>query len=270
MIRKLTESDRVQVLEYLYQEASLNIFIIGDIENFGFDTDFQTIYGEFIDEQYQSVLLFYKENVIYYSHELSFNEEYLPIINAYPYGFISGRKALTDILEPYFSDMKVKPMYFSEVNEFQLEDELEAIESSKDIDISLMQSKEEAAELFYLLNTITEFDSMQKETVEKFVEGKMQNLPHSPTYYIRKDGIIVATACTVADTKNSAMVVAVATHIDYRKQGLASKVMVKLLHEYLVNRQKSLCLFYDNPAAGKIYHRLGFVDKDMWVMLVKK
>ena len=41
MIRKLTETDRVEVLKYLYKSPSLNIFIIGDIENFGFEVDFQ-------------------------------------------------------------------------------------------------------------------------------------------------------------------------------------------------------------------------------------
>lgn len=36
MIRKLVETDRLEVLEYLYLSPSLNIFIIGDIEAFGF------------------------------------------------------------------------------------------------------------------------------------------------------------------------------------------------------------------------------------------
>ena len=68
MIRKLIEEDRVKLLEHLYVEGSLNIFIIGDIEAYGFGEDFQTIYGEFdIDNNYLSVVLFYREHSIFYS-----------------------------------------------------------------------------------------------------------------------------------------------------------------------------------------------------------
>ena len=87
---------------------------------------------------------------------------------------------------------------------------------------------------------------------------------------IEKDGVCVSTAATVADTTKSAMVVAVATDSKARKKGYASKVMVSLMDEYINKRNKSLCLFFDNPKAGKIYHRLGFTDMDMWVMLVRK
>ncbi len=43
MIRKLTENDRSNVLNYLYQDSSYNIFIIGDIEAFGFNKEWQAL-----------------------------------------------------------------------------------------------------------------------------------------------------------------------------------------------------------------------------------
>lgn len=264
MIRKLTEQDRTEVLEYLYQEPSLNIFLIGDIENYGFDVDFQDVYGEFIDGKYQSVVLRYKENCLYYSHEISFNEDWLEIIRGMDAEFLSGRKLLTDLLMPYFPEYKEKPMYFCEVNEFNHIDQLD---EEGIIDV---QTEEDCDMLFGLLKTIEEFDSMKKEKRDDFVDGKLKSIVHSKAYYIKEDGVCASTVSTVADTTTSAMVVAVATLPQYRGKGYASKLMIKLLHEYLVVRKKSLCLFYDNPKAGAIYHRLGFVDKDMWVMLVRK
>lgn len=43
MIRKLTKSDHEQVLTFLKEEAAINLFIIGDIEAFGYDADFQEL-----------------------------------------------------------------------------------------------------------------------------------------------------------------------------------------------------------------------------------
>ena len=64
------------------------------------------------------------------------------------------------------------------------------------------------------------------------------------------------------------MVVGVATREDYRKKGLVSKCMSKLCYDYL-KEGKTLCLFYDNPEAGKIYKRLGFKEIEKWIMINK-
>ena len=264
MFRKLTEQDRESVLEYLYQEPALNIFTIGDIENFGFDVDFQEVYAEFVDGKYESVLLRYRKNVLYYSHKTFFNEEWLNIMVDMDFEFISGRKSLTGLIHPYFQTFKEKPMYFSEANEFNPEFTLD---EEGIIDV---QSRSEIGLMFDLLKSIEEFDGMKSEEKETFTDQKINALKYSKSYMIVEDDKCVSTVSTVADTTTAAMVVAVASDPDYRGKGYASKLMIKLLHEYLVNRNKSLCLFYDNPAAGKIYHRLGFMDKDMWVMLVRK
>lgn len=264
MFKKLTEKDRESVLEYLYLEPSLNIFLIGDIENYGFDVDFQEVYAELDNEVYLSVVLRYRENVLYYSHQTMFNTDWLELINTFKFDFVSGRKALTDLLIPHFPEFKEKPMYFCEVNKLQ---ENHSVDLTNVIDV---KSSVDITSMFHLLKKINEFDGMDKETLERFTESKVEALQHSKSYNIDIDGKCVCTVSTVADTKKAAMVIAVATDKDYRKKGYASQLMNVLLDEYLNNRKKSLCLFYDNPQAGKIYHRLGFVDVDMWVMLVRK
>jgi len=95
MIIKLNESHRESILEYLYKDASYNIFPIGDIEAFGFSQDFQRIYAE-IDEsgQYLSMFLRYRENAIYYSDQLRFHQDYLTIFEHDPFEFISGKTDL--------------------------------------------------------------------------------------------------------------------------------------------------------------------------------
>ena len=41
--------------------------------------------------------------------------------------------------------------------------------------------------------------------------------------------------------------------------------MQKLFKD-VMDEGKLLCLFYDNPEAGRIYKRLGFTDIGMWTM----
>ena len=49
MIKKLEEKDRAMVMEFLGEEPSINLFIIGDVEAFGFAADFQELWGQFAE-----------------------------------------------------------------------------------------------------------------------------------------------------------------------------------------------------------------------------
>jgi len=265
MIRKLTINDQEKVLKYLYKEASLNIFIIGDIENYGFDKDFQTIYGEFDKkDNYKSVLLNYRENMIYYCDKEYFNEDWMEIINSHEFKFFSGSKKLVTLIEPFIKGTTNKTMYFAEANSIDVDF------SSIDNNVVELSNKEDAYLLYDLLISIPEFFGMKDQVKEEFAQRKMETKNDGITYIIKRDNKVISSAATVAETSINAMVIAVATDKDYRKLGLASKVMIKLLNEYINNKEKYLCLFYDNPEAGKIYKRLGFKDVDFWVMLVKE
>jgi predicted GNAT family acetyltransferase len=65
------------------------------------------------------------------------------------------------------------------------------------------------------------------------------------------------------------MVVSVATMMVHRGKGLMCMCLSRLCQDVLAEG-KSLCLFYDNPEAGKVYHRLGFKSIDNWVMMTEK
>lgn len=264
MIKKLTESNRESLLEYLYVEGSLNIFIIGDVEAYGFDKNFQTIYGEFDDENnYLAVLLFYRENCIFYSHNRKFNTEWLKIYSKHDFKYLSGAQSIFDNLIEYFKDFKVQPMFFCEAN--SLEEGL----NDTAYEVKKVNTKEDCEKLFDILISINEFDYKNK-TKDDFVTSKLLGLKMGSTLYIEENGKIISTVATTAETTKSAMVVAVATLESARKRGLATILMKHLMKEYFEEKNKYLCLFYDNPTAGNIYKKLGFKDVDKWVMLSKE
>ncbi|MDD4647740.1 MAG: GNAT family N-acetyltransferase, partial [Sphaerochaeta sp.] len=53
----------------------------------------------------------------------------------------------------------------------------------------------------------------------------------------------------------------------YRQRGYASMVMNHLCEQGFERGLSFLCLFYDNPAAGAMYHRLGFETIGRWAMM---
>ncbi len=53
---------------------------------------------------------------------------------------------------------------------------------------------------------------------------------------------------------------------DYRGKGFMHKCLIKLCIE-VMSEGKTLCLFYDNPAAGRIYHKVGFETIEKWMMM---
>ena len=263
MIRKLDELDQSKVLDYLYKDASLNIFIIGDIEEFGFEQDFQSVYGEFDqDNKYKSVLLFYRENVVFYSHVDHFSLEWLSIISEKKFTYFNGRLALMELVYPHLEGFDYKEMYFAEAQS------IESLENDNSLNPIKVKTKEDATKIYYLLETVDEFNTSNDE-LDYFVEGKMKGLNMGSTYYLEENGKAISTVAAVAETTINAMVVGVATCNSARNRGLATKLMIHLMNEYK-RKNKYLCLFYDNPKAGAIYKRLGFKDTEKWVMMNKR
>ncbi|MDC7242592.1 MAG: GNAT family N-acetyltransferase [Sphaerochaetaceae bacterium] len=258
MIRLLTENDLSQCMAFLYQEPEYNIFPIGDIEAFGIRNDFVRVYGEFnVQGILLSILLRYREHAVYYASEIRFNDEYLSVFKKDPFSLISGKKELLMLIEPYLSGIILSDMYFCKATELvgELDDTVE---------IKILKTEEEAGKLHDLLMTISAFQITNNKVA--FIKGKLDSIKMGLCLYIEKDGKIVSTVSTTAETTKSAMVVAVATDKDYRKMGYASILMKKLMSLYINEKKKSLCLFYDNPQAGNIYLRLGFKEIGLWTM----
>jgi hypothetical protein len=79
--------------------------------------------------------------------------------------------------------------------------------------------------------------------------------------FLREDGQMAGCAQSEFETPESALIVGVATAPLYRGRGFAS-ACVSALVESLAIPGRSFALQYDNPGAGRIYHRLGFKPVD--------
>lgn len=263
MIRKLTENHRKMTLEFLNHEPAINLFIIGDIENFGFDEDFQELWGSFDDaNQLQGVLLRFNENFIpYYKNDNFDITDFRNMIasNNIPKKIISGKESIVKRFKEVLRSPKEKSMYFCE-----LRDSSKLREYGDDIQIAV---ENDARRIYDLLENIEEFqttDTNSVERIQKVISSKAGRI-----YFVEdKEGELLTVSQTTSETSTSAMVVGVATRKEQRGKGLMSQCLSKLCHDVL-EEGKTLCLFYDNPKAGSVYHSIGFESIDRWMMLIE-
>ena len=77
------------------------------------------------------------------------------------------------------------------------------------------------------------------------------------------DGVIHAAAMTNAEIDQAAMIGGVYTRPDSRGQGMGEAVCYALCNE-LLQEEKQPVLYWETPAAGAVYRRLGFYPIGVW------
>nr|WP_263326215.1 GNAT family N-acetyltransferase [Neobacillus sp. Marseille-Q6967] len=258
MIRKLTQNDHDKVLAFLSDEPSINLFIIGDLEVFGYDSPFQEIWGDFSQkDELEAVLLRFHQSFIPYTKGEYDVSGFVSIMNDYQQPiYLSGKADLVEKFEPYESLKlgKKQVTYFAECL---------TSEHLGTIHLPIkMAELEDVDRILELRSTIEEFQirSDARDILIQAMETKTGR-----TYYTEENGVMTACVSTTAENSLSAMIVGVCTRKEHRRQGLATSIMQKLFHDVL-SEGKTLCLFYDNPEAGRIYKRLGFKDIGRWTM----
>ncbi|MGM9988586.1 MAG: GNAT family N-acetyltransferase [Bacillaceae bacterium] len=265
MIRKLQEEDRQALMAFVGEESALNLFIIGDVECYGFDADFQEVWGSFENGQLNGVLLRYERSYIpYYKEKTVDISGFIDIIKKdKAVQGISGKEEIVEQFKGILPNEMIKQTYFCElVNNEKLQ--------PYGTDVKLA-TEENAEEIVMLLREIEEFRHTNASVIaENAVESMKRKIGDGSgrIYYMEgNNGEMATVVQTTAENSMSAMVVGVATKKEYRRQGQMSQCLSKLCKDVL-QEGKTLCLFYDNPEAGRVYHRLGFQSIGMWTMLI--
>ena len=191
MIKKLTNDDKLKCLDFLYQEPEYNIFPIGDIEAYGFEEDFQQVYGEFDQEMnLLSILLFYRKNMIYYAPNHRLNLEYMMVIQRKSFQFFSGKTVLLELFEPYLPGFKRRTMFFCKADKIIETLDIEGVV------IKELKTREEAGRLHRLLVGIDDFNISQDK--EACIRNKMISMNMGKRLFIERDGKIVSSVATTA------------------------------------------------------------------------
>lgn len=262
-----SESDKGRIFEYISSEPEMNQFFYGDIESFGLGGDPVGVYAFGPSKnKWECLLLKYCGSYIIYSRGGvgSFDpSEAAAFLGDNKPECISGKLESVKLLEPYFPAFSFEPTSLCRLTRA----DCRSTRSLMPGDTLRVLGSDDVDELTELLGQIDEFSKSCHDS-EKLKKDKLLNLSHGGIIWgAFSGGKLVSTAAITAPSSVSAMVVSVATNPEYRGRGLATAVVSALCEDCFSRGKKFLCLFYDNPAAARIYKRIGFKDVGGYAML---
>jgi len=257
----LTNKDIPAVLNYIAPEREVNLFIEGDIESYGLEGDIVTMYS-FGDEWDYLVLRYYENYMITTSKPGGDLSQVAAFLKQQNMLCLSAKEDILLEIQQYFPHVKVQGTYMCRLDK----DHFTPKAFSDKAVVRL--TADDSRSIIDLYKQIEEFARPYIEHEEDKLKQTRELLENGGLGFgIFDEKNLVCMATITAKTKSGAMIIGVATHPSYRNRGYASQVMNRLCSQCFSDGLGFLCLFYDNPLAGAIYHRIGFETVGRWGML---
>lgn len=268
-MRILQEEDREEILRYVRKEPEMNLFLIGDLENYGVESKTVNFYLHEEKDRWDFLILRFHQFFILYSQYEDYNaEEAIDFLKQQKPDCISGKKALLEKIAAAFPQWKIDSTYMSRCDAVGSDAE-NGQEESEGLVVRPLE-KGDVPETVDILSAIEEFaKTFKREKREEQIRRMEEEMTQGSKTAVGgfSKGRMVSVASTSAENSESAMVVGVATVPECRGKGYASAVVRALCLDCFRRGKKYLCLFYDNPAAGRIYNRIGFQELGEYGML---
>ena len=264
MLQKLRESDREAILAYVGAEPEMNLFFIGDVENYGVDSETVELWADVQAGRWAGLVLRFMDSYCYYSREACPDMAgTAAFLRGRTVDCITGKQTLLEQLASYFPGWQLEPTYLSRC------DAPAAAPLPAGVTLRALTAGDADA-LMALYAGIAEF-AVSSGTPEKREKEKQTFCSGLAAGSIGvgafADGQLVSAVTSSADNSRSAMLIGMATRPGWRGRGLAAAVMAQAVRTLLAGGRQCVCLFYDNPAAGRIYRRLGFAERGAFAML---
>lgn len=267
MIIKATEKDRNRLFNYIGMDNPWSLFIYGDIYEYGFDKPIAKTYFKDDNGKIGFVILFYRNTLVqFFCQDNSFNpEEVISFLKQHKVSMISGKEEQIQRLSPSYPEKKEQPTYLCSL--FSSSPLIKA-PLKEGYKARKLRTKTEFRQMADIIFATEEFTETAKNPQE-LAETEFESHKHGSIYMgiFNKDNKLVSIASSTASNDVSAMICGVSTLKSERRQGLAKACVSCLAKEEFSKGKKMLCLFYDNPEAGKIYNQIGFKEIGRYVML---
>lgn len=251
-LRRLTAADVPSLHAVVSRDPYYNLFMIGNLEQMGIEDPHLFFWGQFSGDQLVGVAMRYKNNWNFYNAggaDLSLFAQAMD--DGLEVCVINGRKALVSAIIERLRQLGVTEdhdsYYCSLPRDAVLPPPAFPTRRAGQADLPALTGLYANGEL------------------PRDSEAIRRCLDQNRIFVTEVAGQIVSAALTNVETGTMAMIGGVFTSEPFRNQGYASAAMTALCDSLLEDGLEP-CLFYDDPAAGSIYRRLGFRDIGPWRM----
>jgi predicted GNAT family acetyltransferase len=263
MIRLLDEQDRAKMVALLEQAPYLNLYLLGNLESVGFDRDFCEFWGDFADDELRGVLNRYFQGWVLYGLPTADWAGLAAVLDAHPVEaerLQDNPGGIPSIL-PYLTCYAA-----TKVAETQLMDLDAADFRPQPVPPGVTVRRAVWADLEPLVKFYTDAEHMTRTRA-----GVERPLQDTRIWLAEVEGEPASAALTNAETTTLAMVSGVYTQPVWRGRGLSKAVCSALCRELLSEGRRPV-LYWQEPAAGAVYRRLGFRPWGIWrsVRLVRR
>lgn len=264
MVRTCTVEDKDRLTTYLKEEAVYNTFLLADIDDFGFEESFQTVYVDEDQGKIRGVYLCFYQNFLCYAKENQINVPFLKkLFASYVPDVVMGKEEgvqkIKEILVDY--TLESRNLYLLTQGE-QLEKE-NCIEDQ--FSPIYRAGAEDVDDIFAFLQSIPELKNLytSKQMVADRIEKNC-----GMHYIIRKNGEIAAHVNSAAGCEVTMMIGGVGVAEAYRGQGLGGIIVSRICKDILA-QGKQPCLFSLQTEEDNMFCRLGFEKAGSWGTLTK-
>lgn len=260
------------LLGYASLEPEMNIFITGDVEQFGLAEPVNAYAMVNGDGSWDSVVVrFYGNYVVYSPNPLYDAAAVADFVRAASggqrvLGSINGKLEVVGPLSNYFEESSLHTQYLARCTSI-----IEGSVAPLDPGIELRRVTEhEYGELFALLGGMRAYRGLYDDpaSVAMATQQRIANEARGClTYGAFLDGEMVGTASTGTATRDGAVIVGLGTRSDMRLEGIASALVARLVEECLADGKRFVCGFYRSRETGRLCERLGFEPIGSYAML---
>ena len=259
MIRPLIEADRAQVVDFLADAPQWNLYMLGNLEKLGFSHALCEFWGD-VEEQANSITLRAVLNrymtgwTVYGTAAADW-----PALGAVLAQHPAGAERLQDnpggiaSFLPYLQRYQAAKVTIEEVMALHAA----AFQPAK-APAGVVIRRGTLADLPRLIDFYANAEHMSRSPA-----GIERPLCDTRLWLAETEGKILSTALTNAETRKLAMIGGVYTPVSLRGRGLSQAVCSALCAD-LIGAQKQPVLYWDTPAAGAVYRKLGFHSTGQW------
>ena len=260
MIRRLHEADRQLALALLNRQPELNLYMLGNLETLGFGADYCEFWGDFEEDlsgttTLRAILNRYMTGWTVFGLERADWPGLGHVLDSAPGTAtrLQDNPGGIDSFLPYLSAYRAGRT-FSE--------ELMTLDAAAFVPLPPPPGLQVRRATMDDLHALTPFYA-NAESMTRMPASIERPVRDTRLWIALETGTVVAAALTNAETVDLAMIGGVYTLPSRRGCGFSQAVCSALCAE-LLSATKRPVLYWESPAAGRVYRKLGFQPAGVW------